>query len=100
MDGTRLTARERRVLAEIERDLARDRPRRHGPRVSGRATALLAVAALGLFAAAVVTESPPLIWAFAALWAATLLCTLRLLLGWSHRHLTGDERPRPDEPDR
>ncbi|GAA2770871.1 DUF3040 domain-containing protein [Streptomyces showdoensis] len=112
MDEARLSPRERRILAEIEQGLGADRSLarglrsgrpRHRPRIrllGGRATLLLGAVALGLFVAAVATESPPLIWAFAVVWVVTLVCGLRLLLRWSRRHLTGAERPRPDEPDR
>ncbi|MEU6932433.1 DUF3040 domain-containing protein [Streptomyces sp. NPDC046385] len=113
MDEARLSPRERRILEEIEQSLGADRSLarglrtghagRHGLRLrrpGGRATALLGAVALTLFVTAVATESPALIWAFAAVWVVTLVCLLRLLLDWSHRHLTGAERPRPDEPDR
>ncbi|MER8047740.1 hypothetical protein [Streptomyces sp. NPDC094032] len=124
MDEARLSPRERRILEEIEQGLGTDRslarglrtghparwhrhprPGLHHPglrfrRPGGRVTALLGVAALALFVAAVATESPALIWAFAAVWVVTLVSVLRLLLGWSRRHLTGAERPRPDEPER
>ncbi|MEV7282353.1 DUF3040 domain-containing protein [Streptomyces sp. NPDC093111] len=110
MDEARLSPRERRILEEIEQGLGTDRSFARGLRAGhpgprlrrpgGRATALLGAVALTLFVTAVATESPPLIWAFAAVWVVTLVCLLRLLLDWSRRHLTGAERPRPDEPDR
>ena len=114
MGEARLSARERRILAEIEEDLgadtgfaralgsgrARRRSRFGSGRLAGPGAALLGPLALVLFVTAVVTEVPALIWSFAAVWVLTLLCFLRLLLRWSHRHLTGDERPRPDEDDR
>lgn len=110
MDEARLSPRERRILEEIEQDLGADRSLARGlrsgrpglrlRRPGGRATAVLGAVALTLFVAAVATESPPLIWAFAAVWALTLVCLIRLLIDWSRRHLTGAERPRPDEPER
>ncbi|MEU6977706.1 MULTISPECIES: DUF3040 domain-containing protein [unclassified Streptomyces] len=110
MEEAGLSPRERRILEEIEQGLGADRPLarglrsgRPGPRFrrpGGRVTALLGAVTLTLFVTAVATESPPLIWAFAAVWVVTLVCLLRLLLVWSRRHLTGAERPRPDEPER
>ncbi|MFC8508677.1 DUF3040 domain-containing protein [Streptomyces sp. NPDC057411] len=106
MDEARLSPRERRILAEIERDLGQDRALARGlrtgrwvRRVEGPATAVLGIVAIILFVLAVATEAPALIWAFAAVWVVTLVCLLRLLMGWSRRHLTGRERPRPDEPE-
>ncbi|BAU81278.1 hypothetical protein SLA_0323 [Streptomyces laurentii] len=46
---------------------------------------------------AVATGTPGLVWAFVAVWVLTLVFLTRLLLRWSRRHLTGDERPRPDQ---
>ncbi|MFE4593866.1 hypothetical protein [Streptomyces laurentii] len=123
MDGSRLSPRERRILDEIEQDLAEDtslarllgappppagprrrhrlRPSWHRPsRRASRSAAVAAVlgpVALVLFVVAVVTGTPGLAWAFIAVWVLTLVFLTRLLLRWSRRHLTGDERPRPDQ---
>ncbi|MFD7976426.1 DUF3040 domain-containing protein [Streptomyces sp. NPDC059071] len=113
MDGAKLSPRERRILAEIEEDLRADtglaralgaaRPRRRFRLVSGSLTAwgaaLLAPLAVVLLVTAIATEAPALIWSFAVVWVLTLTCLMRLLLQWSRRHLTGDERPRPDGDD-
>ncbi|MFD5326244.1 DUF3040 domain-containing protein [Streptomyces sp. NPDC127092] len=113
MDGAKLSPRERRILAEIEEDLCTDtglaralgsgRPRRRFRLGSGTPTgwgaALLAPLAVVLLVTAVATEAPALIWSFAVVWVLTLVCLMRLLLRWSRRHLTGDERPRRDEDD-
>ncbi|WMX48382.1 hypothetical protein RGF97_31235 [Streptomyces roseicoloratus] len=55
--------------------------------------------ALLLLVSAVATESPALIWSFAVVWVLILVCLLRLLVRWSRRHLTGDERLRPADDD-
>ncbi|MEV6327794.1 DUF3040 domain-containing protein [Streptomyces sp. NPDC051909] len=113
MDGARLSPRERRILAEIEEDLAADsgfarslgagrtrlRARLGSGRFAGPVAALLGPVAVVLLVVAVATGATALVWAFAAAWVLTLLCLLRLLVRWSRRHLTGDERPRPDERD-
>ncbi|MFF0433903.1 DUF3040 domain-containing protein [Streptomyces sp. NPDC004327] len=109
--GAGLSPRERRILDEIAHDLGADaslarslggrgtRIRFRGGRLTGPAAVFLGSLALALFVAAVASGSPVLIWVFAAVWALTLVCLLRLLLRWSRRHLTGDERPRPDADD-
>ncbi|MFG3346123.1 DUF3040 domain-containing protein [Streptomyces sp. NPDC048018] len=123
MDGAQLSPRERRILEQIEHDLDEDaalartfstghRPRRRASpagsrahrilgsgRLAGPAAAVLGPVAVVLFVIAVVTESAALIWAFAVVWVLTLICLMRLVLRWSHRHLSGDERPRPDDGD-
>ncbi|MGW4746090.1 DUF3040 domain-containing protein [Streptomyces sp. NPDC004290] len=108
MDETRLTAHERRVLAEIEEALERDaslarrlrtmrRPshlsvptvagaRRHLPALF---VAALGVATLTLLVLAVATEAPALIWAFAAVWVLTLLAMLVLVVRRIRRRGTG-----------
>ncbi|MFE7511306.1 hypothetical protein ACFU8I_08785 [Streptomyces sp. NPDC057540] len=115
MDEARLSARERRVLAEIERDLDRDvllarrlrtmrrlrRPHvpsipglgsRRVPRAgaAGRHLLALAVALLGaltltLLVMGVVTGAPAVIWAFAGVWALTLAGLLLLMVRWTRR---------------
>ncbi|MFJ3903904.1 DUF3040 domain-containing protein [Streptomyces sp. NPDC090025] len=112
MDGAQLSPRERRILAEIEQDLGADtgfvralgsgrtRLRPGTGRLLGPATMVLAPVTLILFVMAVAGQHPALVWSFAVAWVLTLVCALRLLLRWSHRHLTGDERPRPDEDER
>ncbi|MEU8545272.1 DUF3040 domain-containing protein [Streptomyces sp. NPDC048717] len=119
MDGSRLSPRERRILDEIEHDLAEDAslarllgaPAPEAPRHGGRprrpslrrplrpaaVAAVLAPVVLALLVVAVVTGAPGLVWAFAAVWALSLVLLTRLLLRWSRRHFTGDERPRPDQ---
>ncbi|MFF0484651.1 DUF3040 domain-containing protein [Streptomyces sp. NPDC004435] len=109
MDETRLSAYERRVLAEIEEDLRGDAGldrrmagRRPSPRLPGpRATAWRRLAAVALGAAtvtllvlAVATSAPALIWAFAAVWVATLVLLLRLAIRWTRR-LAGGAPPDP-----
>ncbi|MFF2780481.1 DUF3040 domain-containing protein [Streptomyces sp. NPDC058052] len=106
MEEIRLSARERRVLAEIEEDLCADdglarrmagrrsRPRLPRPRGRGGGAAMLGVAVLGaatlaLLVLAVATSAPALVWAFAATWAATLILLLRLAVRWTRRHAGG-----------
>ncbi|MFE5795993.1 DUF3040 domain-containing protein [Streptomyces sp. NPDC056503] len=102
MDEARLSAHERRVLAEIERDLSADerlarhmagrRPALRPPRSTGRGglgAAALGAATLALLVLAVVTSTPALIWAFAAVWVVTLLLLLRLVVRWTRRHVHG-----------
>ncbi|MGW1011141.1 DUF3040 domain-containing protein [Streptomyces termitum] len=101
MDEARLSAHERRVLAEIEEDLNADgrlarrmagrrtplRPPRPGrPGRTGTAAAVLGAATLTLLVLAVTTSAPALIWGFAAVWVATLLLLLRLTVRWTRRH--------------
>ncbi|MEU9702585.1 hypothetical protein [Streptomyces sp. NPDC047981] len=108
MEEPRLSHRERRILAEMERDLLADmsdappkdgsrrtrrlggggrrgaRPgRRHAPAV---VVALLGVLSLGLLVLAVTTGEPALVWAFAVTWVLTVTGLLRLVIRWS-RHL-------------
>ncbi|MEU7023000.1 DUF3040 domain-containing protein [Streptomyces sp. NPDC046203] len=120
MDGSRLSPRERRILDEIEHDLAEDAslarllgaPAPEAPRHGGRprrrssfrrpvrptaVAVVLTPVVLALLVVAVVTGAPGLVWAFAAVWALSLVLLTRLLLRWSRRHFTGDERPRPDQ---
>ncbi|GGY40051.1 DUF3040 domain-containing protein [Streptomyces omiyaensis] len=101
MDEARLSAYERRVLAEIEEDLSADdalvrrmagrRPRALPRRTArgGVCAALLGTATLTLLVLAVTTSAPALIWAFAAVWVATLALLLRLVVRWTRRHLGG-----------
>lgn len=107
MEETRLSAYERRVLAEIEEDLSGDdglarrmagrRPSRlPRPRVAGRgrlAVVVLVAATVTLLVLAVATSAPALIWVFAAVWVVTLVLLLRLVVGWTRRRAGGG---RPD----
>ncbi|MEU4269046.1 hypothetical protein [Streptomyces sp. NPDC026092] len=111
MDEARLSQRERRILAEMERDLRADTSPEDGSRdgVSpgggsrddvwperGRspvrrhalavAVVLLGVLTLGLLVLAVMSGEPALIWAFAVMWVLTLTCLMKLVIRWS-RHL-------------
>jgi hypothetical protein len=96
----RLTAHERRVLAELERDLRRDRrldrwmrtfrpgPRSLPARVAayrprGRTVALLSAVSVALMVAGIVTSEPVVIWAFAIVWPVTLYAVFRLLCRWT-----------------
>ncbi|GGU98286.1 hypothetical protein GCM10010275_40950 [Streptomyces litmocidini] len=104
MDEARLSAHERRVLAEIEEQLDQDAslarrlrtmrrtPRLPAPSFTGarRHLPALGVVALGvmtltLFVLAVDTEVPALIWAFASVWVLTLVTALLLGLRWAKR---------------
>ncbi|WP_051716779.1 DUF3040 domain-containing protein [Streptomyces sp. NRRL F-5727] len=108
MEEARLSAYERRVLAEIEEDLSTDdglarsmaghRPSPHLPR--SRLTArspfgalVLGAATLALLVLAVATASPALTWAFAAAWVVTLILLLRMVVRWTRQHAGGG---RPD----
>ncbi|WP_225804895.1 DUF3040 domain-containing protein [Streptomyces sp. NK15101] len=113
MDEARLSAHERRVLAEIEEQLNRDaslarrlrtmrrtprlpvpslaRARRHLPSLGVLA---LGVMALTLLVLAVDTEAPALIWAFAAVWALTLVTALFLAVRRVRRRAV---EPRTDK---
>ncbi|GAA3088714.1 hypothetical protein GCM10017562_68910 [Streptomyces roseofulvus] len=108
MEEARLSAYERRVLAEIEEDLSTDdglarrmaghRPPLRLPRPrfgGGRLGALtLGAATLALLVLAVATASPALTWAFAAAWVVTLILLLRMVVRWTRRHAAGG---RPDD---
>ncbi|MEU2234899.1 DUF3040 domain-containing protein [Streptomyces vietnamensis] len=105
MDEARLSAHERRVLAEIEEQLNQEeaslarslRTMRRTPRLpvpsiarARRHLPSLGVAALGattlvLLVLAVATEAPALIWAFAAVWVLTLVTLLTLVVRWARR---------------
>ncbi|MFI8372324.1 DUF3040 domain-containing protein [Streptomyces sp. NPDC085466] len=104
MDETRLSAYERRVLAEIEEDLSADgglarrmtghRPARRLPappagRLGAPAAAVLGAATLTLLVLAVATSAPALIWSFATAWVVTLILLLRLVVRWTRRHAGG-----------
>ncbi|MEE1820507.1 hypothetical protein PUR59_36520 [Streptomyces sp. SP18ES09] len=116
MDEARLSARERRVLAEIERELDRDvllarrmrtmrRLRRpHVPSIPGSGSrhvslggaagshllavtvTLLGALTLALLVRGVVTGAPVVIWAFAGVWALNLTGLLLLVVRWTRRH--------------
>jgi hypothetical protein len=94
----RLSDDERRILAEMERALRRDRRfhRRLRPlrwsrglsRLAGCtprpwAVALLLAVSVGLMVAGIITSAPAVIWAFAALWPPTLYAAFRLLCRWT-----------------
>ncbi|MEU6818124.1 DUF3040 domain-containing protein [Streptomyces sp. NPDC046860] len=94
----RLSARERRVLAEMERTLSRDRalarrfaaaravrpdPSAGRPRALPVAVAAFAAVSLTLLAVAVAYGHPVLLWIFAATWLLTLAGLIRLTLRWS-----------------
>ncbi|AJP04491.1 hypothetical protein TU94_26575 [Streptomyces cyaneogriseus subsp. noncyanogenus] len=100
MTGPRLTAHERRVLAELERDLRRDRrldrrmrtfrpgPRSPLARVAayrprGRTVAALFAVSVTLMVSGIVTSQPVVIWAFAVAWPVTLYAAFRLLCRWT-----------------
>ncbi|MGW4779051.1 DUF3040 domain-containing protein [Streptomyces filamentosus] len=112
MEETRLSAYERRVLAEIEEDLGADtglarrmaghRPSLRPPRprptwLGATAAAVLGAVTLSLLVLAVATSSPGLVWGFAAAWVVTLLLLLRLVVRWARRHAAGPAGP-PDDP--
>ncbi|NEY36566.1 DUF3040 domain-containing protein [Streptomyces sp. PRKS01-65] len=100
MTADRLTAHERRVLAELERELRRDRgldrrmrtfrpgPRSLPGRVAayrprGRTVALLFAVSVTLMVSGIVTSEPVVIWAFAVVWPVTLCAAFRLLCRWT-----------------
>ncbi|MEU6623915.1 DUF3040 domain-containing protein [Streptomyces litmocidini] len=99
MDEARLSAHERRVLAEIEEQLNQDaslarrlRTMRRTPglpvpslagirrRLPSLGLVALGVMTLALLVLAVDTEAPGLIWAFASVWVLTLVTALLLAL--------------------
>ncbi|MFD3944341.1 hypothetical protein [Streptomyces sp. NPDC058579] len=111
MEEARLSQRERRILAEMERDLRADVSPEEGAREDGAredgarddvspergprpghrhgltvVVVLLGVLTLGLLVLAVASGEPALIWAFAGMWVLTLTCLLKLVIRWS-RHL-------------
>ncbi|MFC9262937.1 DUF3040 domain-containing protein [Streptomyces hydrogenans] len=109
MDEARLSAYERRVLAEMEEELSADdhlarrmagrrpslRPRLPRHRITvrgGPAAAVLGAATLTLLVLAVATSTPALIWGFAAAWVLTLILLLRLVVRWTRRR-AGVGRP-------
>ncbi|NML50647.1 DUF3040 domain-containing protein [Streptomyces sp. R302] len=102
MDEARLSAHERRVLAEIEADLSADdrlasRMGEHRqvprlPRIAGRGgvgAVALGALTLTLLVLAVATSTPALIWAFAAAWVVTLILLLRMVVRWTRRRAGG-----------
>ncbi len=102
MEEARLSAYERRVLAEIEEQLSADdglarrmagrRPslRVPRPRLPRLGALMLAAATLALLVLAAATSSPALTWAFAAVWVVTLIVLLRMVVRWTRRHAGGD----------
>lgn len=104
MDGPELSRQERIILNDIEQDLRADqlldrrlRTLRRGIRPwaspwnwarrhpAGLCTGLLGAACAALLVCAVATSSPPLVWAFAAVWVITLVSLIRLAIGWCRR---------------
>ncbi|MFI6037243.1 DUF3040 domain-containing protein [Streptomyces sp. NPDC051315] len=94
----RLSDDERRVLAEMERALRRDRrldrrlrTLRWRPGLSRLASytprpltvALLLAVSVALMVAGITTSAPAVIWAFAAIWPPTLYAAFRLLCHWT-----------------
>ncbi|MCJ0869767.1 hypothetical protein [Streptomyces sp. AP-93] len=108
MDGPELSRQELMILKDMEQDLCADRlldrrlrtlrrgvrpwtspgswSRRHR---AGLYTGVLGVACAILLVYAVATSSPPLIWAFAAVWVFTLIRLIRLAIGWCRTHDIG-----------
>ncbi len=102
----RLSAREQRVLDEVERALRHDRrldrrlrtmrlsrlpdlSRLAACRPRPLTTALLLAVSLTLMATGIATSVPGVIWAFALSWPVTLFAVFRLLCRW-----TGEEPER------
>ncbi|MEU2280703.1 DUF3040 domain-containing protein [Streptomyces sp. NPDC013178] len=98
MTTGRLSDDERRVLAEMERALRRDRrldkrlrTLQWHPRLSGAASwtprpwtvVLLLAVSVGLTVAGIITSAPAVIWTFAAVWPPTLYAAFRLLCRWT-----------------
>ncbi|MFF8974767.1 DUF3040 domain-containing protein [Streptomyces sp. NPDC014995] len=98
MTTGRLSDDERRVLAEMERALRRDRrldrrlrTLRWRPGLSRLASctphplavALLLAVSVALMVAGIITSAPAVIWAFAAVWPLTLYAAFRLLCRWT-----------------
>lgn len=111
MDEPRLSARELRVLAEIEARLDQDEPLARRLRTMRRSAwpsgtsrggtrrwlpafgvAGLGAATLTLLVLAVATSAPALIWAFAGAWVLTLALLLSLVVRWSRRRAVGPWR--------
>ncbi|MET9857478.1 hypothetical protein ABZY57_31695 [Streptomyces sp. NPDC006450] len=108
MDGPELSRQELMILKDMEQDLRADRLldrrlrtlrrgirpwtppgnwlRRHGAALYAW---LLGTAGAVLLVYAVTTPSPPLIWAFAAVWVLTLVRLIRLTIGWCRTHDLG-----------
>ncbi|MFJ4776020.1 hypothetical protein [Streptomyces sp. NPDC088762] len=101
MDGTGLSRQEQLILTAIERELCGDRrldrrlrtmARRSMPLAAARGllrhvplggtVAVLALLSVTLFQSAAASSSPALIWAFAAVWACTLVAMLLLVRRW------------------
>ncbi|MEU5216659.1 DUF3040 domain-containing protein [Streptomyces sp. NPDC020807] len=118
MEESRLSPRERRVLAEIEEQLReQDEPlarrlgaMKRGPllgapsavdlrrKLPGLAVAALGAATLALLVLAVAIGTPVLIWAFAAVWVLTLIGLLLLVVRWSRRWSGSRARPPESHP--
>lgn len=98
MTTGRLSDDERRILAEMERALRRDRrldkrlrTLRWRPGLSRVASytprpwtvALLLAVSIALMVTGIATSAPAVIWAFAVVWPATLYAAFRLLCRWT-----------------
>ncbi|WP_051794460.1 DUF3040 domain-containing protein [Streptomyces sp. NRRL S-87] len=114
MDGSDVPEDERTVLTEIEQGLRGQDPRLDhrlrtmrmhrcsGPWHTlrrhrlGAVAWLLGAASVALFVLAVSAPEPALIWAFAAMWALTLGCLLKLVVAWCRRWAAtlGRQEPR------
>lgn len=97
MDGGGLSDRERRALSAIEAHLKTDRSldrllRSAHLRHRAFAACGLAAVSLVLLIAASVTVSEPLIWAFAGVWALTVVTALPLAAQWVRRRWQRRER--------
>lgn len=106
MDGPELSKHERSILDGIERELCADElldrrlrtlsrgirpwtPRRTAlERRIALLTWLLAAACVAVFARAVATQAPTLLWTFAALWVLTAVSLLRIACDWGSRKVT------------
>ncbi|MFD3722044.1 DUF3040 domain-containing protein [Streptomyces sp. NPDC058674] len=98
MDGAGLSDREQRALSAIEDDLRSDRSLNRVLRSTHRphravAAWLLGAVTAGLFVAASVTVSQPLLWAFAGAWTLTVAMALPLLGQWFQRRRQRAARP-------
>ncbi|GAB2859796.1 hypothetical protein GCM10027074_28640 [Streptomyces deserti] len=103
MSIDRLPDHEQRILDEMERALRRDRrldrrlrtfrpsrrpdPARALTRLAHydprpRTVAVLLTVSVALMVAGIITSQPGVIWAFAAVWPATLFAAFRLMCRW------------------
>lgn len=100
MDEVRLSAHERRVLAEIEETLNQDEALDRRPQPLRRAllplgVALALAAAATLIVPAAATGRPGLVWAFAGTWVLALTGLTFLVVRWCRREgMFGASRDR------